>query len=461
MSFSTLFFVFTWLPCVLFAYFILPKKYQNTVLLFASLIFYAWGEPIYVFLLLALIIFNYIFARLLNDKPSKGRRGFFIEVIIFNIFILFYFKYYSFALEFIFSITNTTYAFKVFDMPLGVSFFSFTLISYMIDVYRGKVEAEKNFINFALYVSFFPKLIMGPIETYPMMKEQLKSHPVSYSLFSIGAKKFIIGLAQKVILANTFGVLFSTLQGLPLSMAGSWLMVLAYTLQLYFDFCGYSQMAIGLSNIFGFKLSENFNYPYMAKSIKDFWSRWHITLSHFFRDYVYIPLGGNRVSFLRHIFNILVVWMLTGIWHGANYTFILWGLYYGILLIFEKYVWYRVQKKLPSICNHIIVMFVVMIGWVLFFSEDVNQAFTIIGSMFGANAISSTGVYFYFKTYLLYIIVGIIGATPLVRSLNILLNHHFNKGFYLFNMIISFLLLLLSIAFMISSTYQSFLYFAF
>ncbi|NBK97249.1 MAG: MBOAT family protein [Erysipelotrichia bacterium] len=461
MSFSTLFFVFTWLPCVLLLYFVLPKKCQNYVLLIASLIFYAWGEPVYIFLLLGLILLNYLFAIMLENPHKKGRKLFFIEVIIFNIFILFYFKYYAFTLETIFSLTHTSIAYRIFDMPLGISFFMFTLLSYLVDIYRGRTKAERNVLHFALFVSFFPKLIMGPITTYPMMQEQLKNHSTSYSLFSVGAKKFIIGLAQKVILANTFGVLFVSLQTLPLSMAGSWFMALAYTLQLYFDFCGYSHMAMGLSNMFGYKLPENFNYPYMAKSIKDFWSRWHMTLSHFFRDYVYISLGGNRVSTIRHIVNILVVWLLTGIWHGANYTFIVWGLYYGVLLIFEKYVWYKVQKRVPALFNHLITMFVVMIGWVLFFSEDISSACQILNSMFNFNVLTTSGVTFYFKTYFFYICIGIIGATPLIRSLNILLNHHYNKVFYLLNMIVVFIVFLLSIAFMISSSYQSFLYFAF
>lgn len=460
MSFSTLFFIFTWLPCVLFVYFIFPKKFKNLVLLVASLIFYAWGEPVYIILLLVLILCNYVFARILEVK-RKGRKLFFIEVLAFDIFILFYFKYYGFVLDSFFTITHMDIPFKIFDMPLGISFISFTLLSYLIDVYRRKVTAEKNIFDFALFVSFFPKLIMGPITTYPKMKEQLKHHPQTYSLFSIGAKSFIIGLSQKVILANTFQTLFASIQSLPLSMAGSWFMALTYSLQLYFDFCGYSHMAIGLSNLFGFRLPENFNYPYMAKSIKDFWSRWHITLGHFFRDYVYIPLGGNRVRVSKHICNILIVWLLTGIWHGANYTFIVWGLYYGILLIFEKYIFSHVQKHLPAIINHTITLIVVMIGWVLFFSDNLTQAFAIIASMFGAGSFISSGVLFYFKTYAIYLIIGILAATPLFSSFCILLNHHYNRIFYLLNMIFVFVLLLISIAFMISSTYQSFLYFAF
>lgn len=461
MSFSTIFFVFTWLPCVLFAYFILPKKFQNCVLLIASVIFYAWGEPIYIFLLLFLILINYYFARLLNSKSGKGKKIFFIEVLVLNVFVLFYFKYYEYILESIFGLINSDISFKMFGMPLGVSFFTFTLISYLIDVYKGKIKAENNLLKFMLYVSFFPKLIMGPIVSYSEMKGQINNHPFSYSLFSIGAKRFIIGLAQKVILANTFGTLFASIQGLPLSTAGSWLMALAYTLQLYFDFNGYTHMAIGLSNIFGFNIPENFDYPYMAKSIKDFWSRWHISLSHFFRDYVYIPLGGNRVPRYRRIINILIVWMLTGIWHGANYTFIIWGLYYGILLIVEKYAWCKIQRKLPAILNHLITIIIVMIGWVLFFSNNLSQAFSIIGSMFGAGPLTNVNVAFYFRTYFVYLLIGILGATPLIRSINILLNYYYNKIFYLLNMVVAFVLLLLVIAFMISSTYQSFLYFVF
>lgn len=461
MSFSTICFVFTWLPCVLLAYFILPKKLQNYILLVASIIFYGWGEPVFVFLLLLLILLNYYFARLLADKQGKGRKLLLIEVVVLNIFVLFYFKYYGYIITSFFQFIHVDVTYSIFHMPLGVSFFIFTLLSYLLDVYQGKVEVERNILNFALYVSFFPKLIMGPIVTFSEMKEQINHHPFSYSLFSTGAKRFIIGLAQKVILANTFGTLFATIQDLPLSTAGSWLMTLAYSLQLYFDFNGYSHMAIGLSNMFGFHILENFNYPYMAKSIKDFWNRWHISLSHFFRDYVYIPLGGNRVPTYRHIINILIVWLLTGIWHGANYTFMIWGLYYGIVLIIEKYVWGKIQLRLPAFLNHLLTIIIVMISWVLFFSEDIGQAFAIISSMFGGGQLINANIIFYFKTYFLYLLIGVIATTPLIRSINILLNYHYNKVFYLLNMFAVFALLLIIIAFMISSTYQSFLYFAF
>ncbi|MDD8048178.1 MAG: MBOAT family protein [Thomasclavelia sp.] len=455
MSFSTLLFVFKFLPIVLLLYFLVPIKLKNPLLLIASLFFYAWGEPIYVFLLLFMILLNYLFGLWIEQTKNKFEA--LCLSIGLNIFILFYFKYYSFVLDTLFSILPFKLEYKMFDMPLGVSFFIFSCLAYLFDIYYKKTKAEHNIFNFALFVSFFPKLVMGPITTYSQFKPQIRNHPIRTNLLNTGARRFIIGLAQKVILANTFASLYSSLNASD--GLSAWLLMIAYTLDIYFDFVGYTNMAIGLGNIFGFTLPENFNYPYLSLSVSDFWRRWHITLGSFFRDYVYIPLGGNRVPFKRHIINLLIVWMLTGLWHGANWTFIFWGLYYGVILILEKYLLKDIKRILPSFINWLITIFLIMIGWVFFSSPSIGDAFNTIIHLFSFS--TSSASLFYLKTYSIYLIIGIIGCTPLLKNIGINLNKKFNQYYYLINNASGAMLLIISIAYMISSTYQSFLYFSF
>lgn len=343
MLFSSIVFLFTFLPIVLILYYVLPAACRNPVLLLASLVFYAWGEPVYIFLMILSILFNYIsgldIARNLENK-KKAKRSLVFNIIV-NIAILGFFKYEGFVLDTINHVFPVHIKYHALALPIGISFYTFQIMSYIIDVYRGKVKVQKNLLNFALYVTMFPQLIAGPIVQYADIDEQLTHRRHSIGKFGDGCMFFIRGLAKKVLLANTSGMIFTEVTGLSkgnVSVLTAWLGAFAYMFQIYFDFSGYSDMAIGLGKMFGFELCVNFNYPYVSKSITEFWRRWHISLSSWFRDYVYIPLGGNRVSAARHIFNLLVVWLLTGLWHGAAWNFVVWGLYYGVILIIEKYL---------------------------------------------------------------------------------------------------------------------------
>ncbi|MEG2550531.1 MAG: MBOAT family O-acyltransferase, partial [Erysipelotrichaceae bacterium] len=329
MSFNSIYFLFTFLPCAFLLYYATPKRGKNVVLVLISLYFYGWGEPKYIILLLALILINYLIGLRIDYAKGLKRKRALIEALILNLFILVYFKYYGFMLDTIFTFIPKFIQYHPLLMPLGISFFIFQIISYIFDVYNKKCDASHNLISFSLYVSFFPKLIMGPIEPYHSFEKQINHHPISAQRLDCGSKRFVIGLAQKVMLANVFASIITQMTNTSNTTIGAWLLTLTYTLQIYFDFCGYSNMAIGLANMFGFELMENFNYPYISKSISEFWRRWHISLGSFFKNYVYIPLGGNRVSKKVHIRNLMIVWLLTGLWHGASFNFIVWGIYYG------------------------------------------------------------------------------------------------------------------------------------
>lgn len=461
MSFSTLFFIFTWLPIVYFLYHFIPTRFKNIYLVIISLLFYSWGSPYYTILLIICILFNYISAIKMDQKQTRARKECLIFNMIVNVFILVYFKYYGFFLDTLFDLLPFSIAYRVPDMPLGISFFTFQVIAYQIDVYRKTAKAQRQLTKFSLFVSFFPKLIMGPLTPYVEIEKQMDSHPTSLSKLDQGAKRLIIGLGQKVILANTFAMIWQACQSETTSAFGAWLGIIAFTLQIYFDFNGYTHMAIGIANMFGFQLSENFHQPYRATSIHDFWRRWHISLSLWFRNYVYIPLGGNRVSKLKHIRNLFIVWSLTGFWHGANFTFIIWGCYYGILLVLEKYVWHSIQEKLPTALNWFITIVLIMIGWVFFASSSLSDAIAYLERMFHFTNLMDASTYWYFKSYFIYFVIGILSCTSIMRRIFDALCTRYKTNYQTLETAIFILLFAISICYMVNDTYTSFLYFNF
>ena len=468
MLFSSIVFLFTFLPVVLILYYLLPVRFRNVILLLASLVFYAWGEPVYLFLMLLSILFNYFsgldIARNLPDKGA-AKRSLIFNLII-NLAVLGFFKYEGFVLDTLNGILPVHISYHALPLPIGISFYTFQILSYIIDVYRGNVKVQTNLLNFALYVTMFPQLIAGPIVQYADVDEQLASREVSWTKFGEGSMYFIRGLAKKVLLANTSGMIFTEVSGLAkgnVAVMTAWLGAFAYMFQIYFDFSGYSDMAIGLGKMFGFEFNMNFNYPYVAKSITEFWRRWHISLSSWFRDYVYIPLGGNRVSKIKHIRNLLIVWFLTGLWHGAAWNFVAWGLYYGVILIIEKYVLSPVLDRLPDVVRHIYSIVLVVIGWVLFFSSSFGQAADYIRVMFGAGAhgfADRESMYLLTSNLILWLIL-IFGSTPLVhfRYEHMLRSKKWNTT--IINSVVYAALFIVCIAYLVTETYNPFLYFRF
>lgn len=463
MTFSSINFIFTFLPLILVIYRLTPVRFHNMVLLTGSLIFYAWGNVYHMFGLVIIILMNYVLGRYIDCRDGRVRMRRLLEALIINISILLYFKYYGFVLESVFAFLPHPPAYSLFSIPLGISFFTFSIIAYLVDVYRHTIPAETNLTHFALFVSFFPKLIMGPIERYADMKEQMEYHPMRHELLEQGCSRFMIGLAQKLILANTMGSIWSMCQTSQISMAGAWLGILAYTFQIYFDFQGYTQMAIGLGNMFGFQLSQNFRYPYTAFSITDFWRRWHITLSAWFKDYVYIPLGGNRTSFDKVLRNLLVVWALTGLWHGASWNFIFWGLYYGILLIIEKFIVNEKLERLPVAVRWLITFVLVMIGWVFFASDDLSSAFGYLGSMLmmrGNGTVDVTAISI-LRNYGLYFLLAAVSCTPFLKNCAHRLRDVFKEQLWYLKPILGACFFMILLSFLVSNTYQAFLYFKF
>lgn len=468
MLFSSIVFLFTFLPIVLALYYIAPRRFKNAVLLLASLVFYAWGEPVYIFLMIFSIIFNYIsgldIARKLQNRQAAKKSLAFTVVV--NLAILGFFKYEAFLLDSLNAVLPVNIPYRELALPIGISFYTFQILSYIIDVYRGNVKVQKKLMDFALYVTMFPQLIAGPIVKYSEIDKQLRTRQESWMKFGEGAMFFLRGLAKKVLLANTIGMVYTDVASLPagkVSVLSAWLGCAAYTFQIYFDFSGYSDMAIGLGKMFGFEFQKNFDYPYIAKSITEFWRRWHISLSTWFREYVYIPLGGNRVPVAKHLRNLLVVWFLTGLWHGAAWNFVAWGLYYGILLIIEKYFLDKILDKLPGVVKHIYSIILVMIGWVFFFSPSLREAFGYLKVMFGVGAhggIDRESLYLLFTNLVLWILV-IIGSTPVIhRSYE---NFFGKKGKerVVANCVVYGVMFLLCIAYLVTETYNPFLYFRF
>ena len=468
MLFSSIVFLFSFLPAVMILYYLLPVRFRNVILLLASLVFYAWGEPVYLFLMLLSILFNYFsgldIARNLQDKRA-AKRSLVFNLII-NLAVLGFFKYEGFVLDTLNGILPVHISSHALPLPIGISFYTFQILSYIIDVYRGNVKVQTNLPNFALYVTMFPQLIAGPIVQYADVDEQLASREISRTKFGEGSMYFIRGLAKKVLLANTSGMIFTEVSGLAkdnIAVMTAWLGAFAYMFQIYFDFSGYSDMAIGLGKMFGFEFNMNFNYPYVSKSITEFWRRWHISLSSWFRDYVYIPLGGNRVSKIKHIRNLLIVWFLTGLWHGAAWNFVAWGLYYGVILIIEKYLLSPVLDRLPDVVRHIYSIVLVVIGWVLFFSSSFGQAADYIRVMFGAGAhgfADRESMYLLTSNLILWLIL-IFGSTPLVhfRYEHMLRSKKWNTT--IINSVVYAALFIVCIAYLVTETYNPFLYFRF
>lgn len=463
MLFTSISFLYYFLPTIIILYFITPKKYRNYILLIFSIIFYMYGEPKYVILMLVEILVAY-FGALLIDK-YKSKEIFLITIII-HIGLLCVFKYTDLFIGTINSIFKTNISFLNIALPIGISFYTFQILSYVIDVYRGKVKVQKNILKLATYVSLFPQLIAGPIVRYETICDELDNRDETIEKFSLGVRRFIIGLAKKVLIANMLGELctkFSLVD--ERSVLFYWIFAISYMLQVYFDFSAYSDMAIGLGKMFGFTFLENFNYPFISKSITEFWRRWHISLSSWFKDYVYIPLGGSRKGTLKLVRNILIVWFLTGIWHGAAYNFILWGLFIGVFLVIEKLWLSKYISKLPKFLRNIYVLFIIMISFIMFNAGSINEAFFNIKGLFGLNKevfINNYTIY-YLKSYLVVLIIAIFGATPLFKNIIEKLKKRkcLNKIINILEPIFLVILLLLVTAYLIDSSYNPFLYFRF
>lgn len=421
MVFSSIEFLYLFLPITLLCYFIAPKKIKNVVLLFFSLLFYWWGEPKYTILMLFTITFCYVAGRLVENKNGTraGKAILFISVAV-PLGLLAIFKYCDFFLESINSLTGANIPLLKLALPIGISFYTFQALSYVVDVYRGDTPSQKSWISLATYVVLFPQLIAGPIVRYTTVAEDLIQRTHTGENIALGIRRFIYGLGKKVLIANLLGSLCTAYRGsADPSVLFAWVYAVAYSLQIYFDFSAYSDMAIGLGKVLGFRFLENFDYPYISKSITEFWRRWHISLGSWFRDYVYIPLGGNRVKPLRQIFNILVVWCLTGFWHGAGWTFMSWGLYFGILLIIEKLFLKKYLQKAPSFLQHFYVVFLVVISFVLFNADSFSMAFSDLKIMFLSSSLPlySADTLYVLRSYVVLLIIALLGATPIFKCI--------------------------------------------
>lgn len=468
MLFSSLTFLFGFLPILLLGYYVVPsRKFKNCILLVFSLLFYTWGEPKYILLMLVTILISYIMGLLINkyDSKPKVKKLLLTMSIILILAGLIFFKYTNFILENITRVTKADITFMDIILPIGISFYSFQILSYVIDLYNKKVEVQRNIFSLALYVSLFPQLIAGPIVRYETVEDELKNRKENLPDILSGFKRFIVGLSKKIIIANNMGLIADSIFVLNNSNIGTlimWLGVLAYTLQIYFDFSGYSDMAIGLGKMFGFHFLENFNYPYIAKSITDFWRRWHISLSSWFRDYIYIPLGGNRVSKLKWIRNICVVWLLTGLWHGASWNFVLWGAYFAIILLIEKIFLLKFIEKSPKIIQWLYAIFLIMLGWVIFRCESMELMKNVLSKMFvyqKSDLLKFITENINLLFSMLFILPAIVVSFPIVPKLK----EKFNKSIIMYagyNLLI-LILFSINIVFLTSSSYNPFIYFRF
>ncbi len=473
MVFSSLLFLFIFFPAVLVVYFIVPKSLKNAVLFVSSLIFYAWGEPIYVLLMLFSTLVDYTHGMLVHRFKRQGKikkaKIVLLSSVIINLGLLGFFKYTDFLIGTFNSVFGTSAQLLNVALPIGISFYTFQTMSYTIDVYRGDAEPQKNIIDFGTYVALFPQLIAGPIVQYKTIAHELKNRTSNCDSFADGLHHFVIGLGKKVLLANNIGILWDSVKSVPsedMTVLAAWLGILAYTFQIYFDFDGYSEMAIGLGKMFGFSFPKNFDYPYISRSITEFWRRWHISLGTWFREYVYIPLGGNRRGLLVQIRNIAIVWFLTGVWHGAAYNFILWGVYFGIILTFEKLFLLRFMEKWPVFLRRLYSLLLIVFGWVIFGLDELSQAVKYFGYMFG---IGTAGLYsdsslFLLRNYGLLFIISAVASTPLMARvfskimsalkdravISAVMVNVYNMGVFL-----------TSVAYLVDATYNPFLYFRF
>lgn len=459
MVFTDLFFLFCFLPIsVLLTKQIRNIKLQNILLVVFSLLFYAWSNPIYVVLLILSILWNYFTAfELEAQDDEKTKKILLIVSVVVNLFILGFYKYTGFLMDILHIQSNLKIA-----LPVGLSFFTFSELSYIFDVYNGKSKPQKSIILFTLYVSFFGKISMGPIVSYHEMEDQLTNRTLSKAQYASGMVLFSKGLIKKVLLADQLSYVYSILQN-NTSTLGVWLLAISYMLQIYFDFSGYSDMAIGLSRFFGFDFKPNFDHPYTATSVQDFWRKWHISLSQWFRDYLYIPLGGNRVDKNTYIRNIFIVWFCTGLWHGANWTFILWGLYYGCLLLLEKFYLREKLEKLPKPISHIYTLLVVLIGWVFFMSPNITTAFSTLGKMIsiGTTTFANNQAKFMLKSYFIVFVLAILLSTKVYDRIQIFVYNQYKMKAVYTTWTIYIILIIVCIAFIVGGTYHSFLYFAF
>lgn len=471
MLFSSTVFIFLFLPIVLGVHFLLEKKFRNLFILIASLFFYAWGEYVLVLLMMSSICLNYIIGNLISNsidnKKNITSKVFLYIGVIFNLSLLGYYKYIHFIIDnlsefginFDIDVSNVT-------LPIGISFFTFQSISYLIDVYRKTVKGQRNIINLGMYISLFPQLIAGPIVRYADIAKEIEDRTITSDLFKLGIKRFIIGFAKKVIIANNVGLIADKVFAIPvndLSTSLTWIGVLCYTLQIYYDFSGYSDMAIGLGKMFGFNFKENFNHPYISKSVADFWRRWHISLSSWFKDYLYIPLGGNRKGKYRTYVNLLIVFSVTGLWHGASWSFVVWGLFHGFFIIIEKINPFKLSTKF-DIFRRVYLLIVVMIGWVLFRADNLEYALLFVKNMFSFVEGCNSYPYLYLNTYVVFIIIlGIIFATPLRKTIEEKLNLVFRNRSWAITLEHSFYLVIFIISIMelAQATYNPFIYFRF
>lgn len=466
MVFSSTIFLCVYLPLVLLGYYICPKKGRNLFLLIVSLVFYAWGEPKYVFLMIFSILVNYIFGRLMDKHRENKKRLKLMLVlsVVIDLGLLSVFKYTDFIITNVNAIFGANFDLLNIALPIGISFYTFQAMSYTIDVYRNDVRVQKNLIDFGMYITMFPQLIAGPIVRYADVQDQLADRSVTTADFSEGVMRFVVGLGKKVLLANQMGAVWSDIYALggDVSALMAWTGAIAYTFQIYFDFSGYSDMAIGLGRMFGFKFPENFRYPYQSVSITDFWRRWHITLSTWFKEYLYIPLGGNRRGLARQALNLLIVWSLTGFWHGAGWNFVMWGLYYFVILFIEKLFLLKALDKLPKFFRHVYALVLIIIGWVIFASDDVSVLLPYLGSMFGANgAIGGMDVYT-LLTKAVLLIICCIASTELPKKLFLSAAGAMNeKAAFTLKSVLMIALLALSMILLIGDSYNPFLYFRF
>ncbi len=471
MVFSSLIFLFIFLVFTLAVYYILPRAARNTFLLIVSLFFYAWGEPSYVIVMILSIILNYTAGRMIAHYQSRkkiaGAKITVAVISVIDIGLLVFFKYTGFIFDNISSLFRISFPFDPFIesivLPIGISFYTFQMMSYVIDVYRGDTEVQKNILDFGCYVSLFPQLIAGPIVQYKTVADQMKNRRENLTMFAEGVIRFVVGLGKKVLLANGVGIIWDTVAGYDLATLPALTALIgsvAFSFQIYFDFSGYSDMAIGLGKMLGFEFLENFNYPYISKSVTDFWRRWHISLSSWFRDYVYIPLGGNRRGFAKQIRNIAIVWLCTGIWHGASWNFVLWGAWFGILLIAEKLFLLKALEKLPRFVSHVWALFCAWFGWVIFANEDLSRLGQYIKALFGGSGVFADGQSLWLlSNYALLFVIAAIASTPLCK--NLWKRVEACPIAPVLRVLFVVAILVLCTAYVVSSTYNPFIYFRF
>ena len=474
MVFSSLLFLFRFLPLFLALYFAAPKRLRNTILFIGSLIFYGWGEPVYISLLLFSTLVDFIHGKLVGSFKEKGNLTAAQWVVassaVINLSLLIVFKYTDFFIRSFNELTGSSVPLLGLALPIGISFYTFQTMSYTIDVYRGEAPVQNNLISFGAYVSMFPQLIAGPIVRYQDIALELNCRQENLEQFVLGIRLFIIGLGKKVLLANQTGALWTEISAIlpqERSILMVWIGILAFSFQIYFDFSGYSDMAVGMGHMLGFRFPDNFRYPYISKSITEFWRRWHISLGTWFKEYVYIPLGGNRNGRLLQVRNILIVWLLTGIWHGANLNFLLWGLYFGILLLLEKFVFKNWLNRLPSWIQHIYACLLVIFGWVLFAFEDMNAGFAYLLQMVGGAGLPfcNERTLFLLCGNLILLLISAVGSTPLPAKAASVLSPdsktRFQNAGKILEPLFLGLVLFLSVAYLVNATYNPFLYFRF